>query len=215
MQSLRTLRSTVVVQGFCSFLRSWRQLDLPGFLDGYRFIRCAAVCLAEKNFFEVLGFPVSYDVPSDQLVKRYRELVQKNHPDRFYHKAGSEKNESEERSRLINQAYRALLNPHTRGLHLLEVKKIPLAEDKLDMASDHLLEIYEINEELSQTTDPARLNAIKTANDAKLSALINDVSSAFQTNQLEDAQRLLSQMKYYATIEEKIRLIELELGVVR
>src|SRR4030065_569465 len=37
----------------------------------------------EKNYFELFGLPVSFDVDSVDLVARYRELQRRFHPDRY------------------------------------------------------------------------------------------------------------------------------------
>lgn len=97
----------------------------------------------------------------------------------------------------------------------MELKNSPLVENQLDVTSDVLLEIYETNEELAEIQDRKRLAEIKSKNDKEVVALIGKVSEAFQGNRIEDAKILLSQMKYYTTIEERIRVIELELGIVR
>lgn len=122
---------------------------------------------------------------------------------------------SETNSRLINQAYRTLQNPLQRGLHVLELKNSPLHENQLDVSSDVLMEVYETNEELADIQDPTRLAKIKADNDKKTADLVRQVSTAFRENRVDDAKKLLAKMKYYTTIEERIRLIELEMGVVR
>ena len=83
------------------------------------------------------------------------------------------------------------------------------------MSSDALMEIYEINDELSETKETNRLYELKKENDGRISSLVKKISESFQNKDIASAKRLLAQLKYYVTIEERIRDIELELGVVR
>ena len=83
------------------------------------------------------------------------------------------------------------------------------------MSSEALVEIYEINDELSETKETNRLHELKKENDGRISSLVKEISESFRKNDIASAKRLLAQLKYYVTIEERIRDIELELGVVR
>lgn len=102
-----------------------------------------------------------------------------------------------------------------RGLHLLELNDSAQEEGRLDMSSESLMKIYEINDELSETTDISRLLELKRENDDRIAVLIGEISASFRNEDIAEAKKLLARLKYYVTIEERIRSLELELGVVR
>ncbi|OQV17520.1 putative Iron-sulfur cluster co-chaperone protein HscB, mitochondrial [Hypsibius exemplaris] len=188
-------------------------------LKNYSAVRCirilASLSSGKPNYFDVFNLPSSYDLTPDQLTPKYRKLLSRFHPDKFHQKSEEEKAESEAQSRLINQAYRVLLNPLERGLYLLKLHNSPQDEGKLDISSDSLMNIYEINDELSELTDASRLAEIKKENDQRINSLIEKISRSFQSERIQEAKVFLAQLKYFLTIEERIRSLELQLGVVR
>lgn len=77
------------------------------------------------DFFEVLGFPVSFEIKSAELELRYQELSLELHPDFYGSSSESEKLLSETATAILNSAYKTLREPTLRAdyiLHLLAKK---------------------------------------------------------------------------------------------
>nr|XP_009670627.1 PREDICTED: iron-sulfur cluster co-chaperone protein HscB, mitochondrial isoform X2 [Struthio camelus australis] len=97
---------------------------------------------------------------------------------------------SEQHSSLINKAYQTLLNPLSRGLYLLELNGIQLAQETdCDADPEFLMEIMEINEKLAEPNNEGTLEETET--------LIKD--------DLQEAKKLLAKMKYFANLEDKLK----------
>ncbi|XP_075023551.1 iron-sulfur cluster co-chaperone protein HscB isoform X2 [Calonectris borealis] len=113
---------------------------------------------------------------------------------------------SEQHSSLINKAYQTLLNPLSRGLYLLELNGVELAQETdYDADSVFLTEIMEINEKLAEPKNEAILEDIETLIKVKQEELTKEVTAAFERDDLQEAKKLLAKMKYFANLEDKLK----------
>nr|XP_013808089.1 PREDICTED: iron-sulfur cluster co-chaperone protein HscB, mitochondrial isoform X3 [Apteryx mantelli mantelli] len=93
---------------------------------------------------------------------------------------------SEQHSSLINKAYQTLLNPLSRGLYLLELNGIQLAQETdCDADSEFLMEIMEINEKLAEPNNEGNLEEIETLIKVKQEELTKDVTAAFERGKVQ------------------------------
>ena len=99
--------------------------------------------------FAILGVPRRYDLSSEELEARYRELSRQVHPDRFAKAAPAERLRALTASTALNDAYRALKTPLGRAAHLLELGGLKLSE-KDTVPQELLLEILELREALGE-----------------------------------------------------------------
>ncbi|KAM5188651.1 iron-sulfur cluster co-chaperone protein HscB isoform 4-T5 [Callospermophilus lateralis] len=74
------------------------------------------------------------------------------------------------------------------------------------MDSQFLMEIMEINEKLAEVQSEAAVNEIESIIQAKQKECIDNVSRAFEQDDFEKAKEILTKMKYFSNIEEKIKL---------
>ncbi|XP_008946252.1 PREDICTED: iron-sulfur cluster co-chaperone protein HscB, mitochondrial, partial [Merops nubicus] len=117
-----------------------------------------------------------------------------------------EQSYSEQHSSLINKAYQTLLNPLSRGLYLLELNGVePAQETDCDEDLMFLTEIMEINEKLAEPKNEAILEEIETLIKVKQEELIEEVTAAFERDDLQEAKKLLAKMKYFANLEDKLK----------
>ena len=72
-----------------------------------------------QNHFELFGLPVAFDIDSQQLAERYRELQRTLHPDRYASASAQEQRLAVQYSGLVNEAYSTLNRPLSRALYLL------------------------------------------------------------------------------------------------
>ncbi|XP_075755038.1 iron-sulfur cluster co-chaperone protein HscB isoform X2 [Pelodiscus sinensis] len=133
------------------------------------------------DLFRLLGCDRSFDISVPQLQQRFRSLQRSLHPDYFSHRSQKERDFSEQHSSLVNRAYQTLLSPLSRGLYLLKLNGVVLAEGT-DSGIDveFLKEIMEINETLAEPNNEAKIEEIESFIEVKLEELTKNVSKAFE-----------------------------------
>lgn len=102
-----------------------------------------------------------------------------------------------------------------RGLYLLELHGMPLLEDEIQLTSEFLAEVMEINELLDECHSVEVLESLRHVNDAKLQILFNDVSLSFKEKNVAKARILLSKLKYFTNLDMKIKKLEEKFGISR
>ena len=71
--------------------------------------------------FDLFGLPQAFEVNTEQLDSRYRELQRAVHPDRFANASDQERRISMQQATQINEGYQTLKDPLQRGRYLLEL----------------------------------------------------------------------------------------------
>jgi molecular chaperone HscB len=104
-----------------------------------------------KNHFELFGFPVKFDIDTEDLAARYRELQRRVHPDKFASGSDQERRLSLQMTALINEGFQTLKDPVRRGRYLLGLRGVDL-DGETDTAMDpaFLMEQMEFREELEE-----------------------------------------------------------------
>lgn len=107
--------------------------------------------IANKNYFELFGLPVDFDVDPSALSVRYRELARRVHPDKFAQGSDQERRLSMQWTTLVNEAFQTLKDPIRRGRYLLTLSGVELRDDT-DTAMDpqFLMEQMELREALEE-----------------------------------------------------------------
>src|SRR5437868_4529239 len=105
--------------------------------------------VADKNYFELFGLPVSFDLDLADLTERYRGLARTTHPDRFAGGSDQERRVAMQTTASINEAFRILKDPIARGRYLLELRGVRLnAESETVRDTSFLAEQIELREQL-------------------------------------------------------------------
>jgi len=173
----------------------------------------------DLNSFEVLGVdPPAFDVDPDALKATYRELMTRYHPDKYHHHSSQPSSPSDEREQddetqrelmasLVTRAYDTLKEPHTRATHLLEVLGRPILEAASGelVGPEFLLEIMELREAVQEQSDQDRLKEMLDANRRKMVEACDELTAAFQNDDLDKAMELSAQLQYWYRIEGAIR----------
>ena len=121
-----------------------------------------------KNYFELFGIPVSFELDTSSLTERYRDLQRSVHPDRFVNATDRERRLSMQQASLVNEAHRALKDPLQRARYMLSLHGIDIHdESNTVMDGMFLMEQMELREELDAIS----------GKDDPLSALAEFVSS--------------------------------------
>ncbi|XP_055003480.1 iron-sulfur cluster co-chaperone protein HscB isoform X3 [Sorex araneus] len=79
------------------------------------------------------------------------------------------------------------------------------------MDTQFLMEIMEINEKLTEAQSEAAMKEIESVVREKQKELTDCVSRAFEQDDFEKAKEILTKMKYFSNIEEKIKLKKIPL----
>ena len=103
-----------------------------------------------KDYFELFGLPVSYNVESGKLAQRYRELQHSIHPDRFTTSSDQERRLSLQLTAQVNEAFQTLKNPMLRAKYLLNLRGITPDQRDITLNPEFLNEQMELRERLSE-----------------------------------------------------------------
>lgn len=74
------------------------------------------------------------------------------------------------------------------------------------MDNQFLMEIMDINEKLAEAESEAAINEFESLVRAKQKELTDNLSRAFEQDDFEKAKEILTKMRYFSNIEEKIKL---------
>ncbi|CAH1773562.1 unnamed protein product [Owenia fusiformis] len=168
---------------------------------------------SDWSYFEIMGTPQQFDIDTNSLTKHYRGLQKHLHPDKYSQKSDLEREYSEAQSSIVNKAYNTLLKPLSRGLYLLELHGETIEEDQIEFEPDFLMDIMEVNETLANSADNAdTVRLIQKENRKIINGFIVELTDAFANENIKKAKELLSRLKYYANIDEKVKQIQRDKG---
>lgn len=101
------------------------------------------------NYFELFDIPVSVTVDKSVLAKKYFELQKKYHPDFFVQEDETSQQEALEKTSELNKAFKILKDPDATIQYLLKLKGLLQEEEKYPLPPEFLMEVMELNENLS------------------------------------------------------------------
>ncbi len=107
------------------------------------------------NYFELFDLPVSFTVDKSTMAKKYFELQKKYHPDFYTQADEAEQEDVLEKSSAINKALKVLQNKENTIKYVLQLKGLLEEEEKYQLPPDFLMEVMELNENLSDDSTPA------------------------------------------------------------
>lgn len=154
------------------------------------------------NYFELYDIPVSFKPDQQQLKQKFYELSRKYHPDFFTQENEFEQGEALEMSSLVNKAYKTFQNKDLTIKYVLQLKGLLEEEEKYPLPSDFLMEMMELNEQLTDAKmeeDPAKVSELKKEIDnqeAEIYAPVKAIVEGYEegTTTTED---LLKVKEYY------------------
>ncbi|XP_054446285.1 iron-sulfur cluster co-chaperone protein HscB-like [Pteronotus mesoamericanus] len=182
--------------------------------DGFFCPQCRALQPPDptRDHFSLMDCNRSFRVDTTKLQHRYQQIQRLIHPDFFSQRSQREKDFSEKHSTLVNDAYKTLLAPLSRGLYLLKLHEVEIPEGTdYEMDRQFLMEIMDINEKLAEAQNEAAMKEIESTVRAKQKELTDSVSRAFEQDDFEKAKEILTKMRYFSNIEEKIKLKKIPL----
>jgi len=107
-----------------------------------------------KSYFELFGLPERFEVDTELLAERYRELQRVVHPDRYANASDQERRLAVQGASLVNEALRTLKDPLARARYLLSRRSLaPDAGHATTHDSEFLMEQMELREALAEVRD--------------------------------------------------------------
>lgn len=171
-----------------------------------------------KNYFELFGLPISFDVESASLSLRYRDLQRAVHPDRFANASDQERRLSIQQAALINEAFRTLKNPLARARYLLELSDVEIDDTDTSMDPAFLMEQIELREQLGavrQATDPfAALDKSRNIIESRERAMIDMLRIDFDEvtpNALQHARETVRKLQFMQRLLDETADLEEDL----
>ena len=130
------------------------------------------------NDFVLFGLPERFAIDRTDLDARWRRLQASAHPDRFAAEGAASQRLAMQWSVRINEAYRRLREPLTRGAYLCELRGAPIAaHSNTAMPGDFLMQQMAWREALAEADSDAALAAL----DAEVRAAERDLLAQVAT----------------------------------
>lgn len=166
-----------------------------------------------KNYFELFGLPVSFELDASLMAERYRQLQSELHPDRYANASDQERRLSVQGASLINEAYQTLGTPLERARYLLQLKGVD-TESGQDMSSDpmFLMEQIELREEMEAIESQADPFAALDKMDARIRSwnreLQQEFADAYAKDEFEKASKATQKLQFFNRLFDEIKRLE-------
>ncbi len=109
-----------------------------------------------SDYFELFGIEPRFDIDTAELSRRYRQLQQTVHPDRYANATDQERRLSMQQATRINEAYQTLKDPVARARYLLELAgEDPEGGQGSIQSPEFLMQQMEMREALAEARDQA------------------------------------------------------------
>lgn len=167
------------------------------------------------NHFEVFDLPVSFDIDTDTLAQRYRDLQRTVHPDKYANAPERERRLAMQKATQINEAFQTLKIPLTRGLYLLQLQGINANDNHATMDGEFLMAQMELREELADIKQHPQpldaLNSFLARIDKEQQHLIHILSQQFAQENYQVASDSVRQFQFFKKLYEDALRLEEEL----
>jgi molecular chaperone HscB len=152
------------------------------------------------NYFELYCIAPSFTIDTAAVRKKFYELSRTHHPDFNGGGTATEQQEVLEKSAMINEAYKTLLNKDLLIKYILTSKGLLQEEEKYNLPPDFLMEVMDLNEQVMEldkgdTTAVAALMATAKNLETELYEAIEPVMDNYSES--TSTEKELLQVKDY------------------
>ncbi len=163
----------------------------------------------EVDFFEVLGFPISFEIKSAELEERYQQLSLELHPDFYGSAPEAEKRLSETATAVLNTAYNTLREPTSRAGYLLHLLAQKQKLDERSLPDGFLGEMFFLQEALDELLESGNADELSGMRDEmrkRLKDIEADYAPLFKRlkDHPEDSE-ILQQLQTHLNAERYLR----------
>ena len=154
------------------------------------------------NYFELFEIPVQLKVDKSSLYKKFIELSKKYHPDYFATQADEKQAEVLEISATLNKAWKTFQNPDETIKYVLQSKGLLEEEEKFQLPPGFLMEMMEINEQLTEAKmdgEPEKityLSSVISQLSTKIYEPVKEIVEHYQEG-ITSEKELLQVKEYY------------------
>ena len=98
----------------------------------------------KQDYFALFGLTPAFRIDEERLEQAYLDLQGRVHPDRFAHLSDAEKRQSMQWATHVNEAFRTLKGPLTRGHYLLELRGVDRVKNifRIEVFKDHITQVH-------------------------------------------------------------------------
>ncbi len=156
------------------------------------------------NHFELFDLPVSFTVDKGKLAQKYFELQKKYHPDFFAQGSEYEQEEALEISSQLNKALNILKTEDETIKYVLQLKGLLEEEEKYQLPPAFLMEMMELNEELTENS-AQQINKLEKELYSHVQPIIENYDdSKTTTDELFKVKEYYYKKKYLKRILDRI-----------
>ena len=159
------------------------------------------------DFFEFLDLPRNLSIDGKDLEKRFYALSRQLHPDLHSRKSPAEREQAEESTAVLNDAYRTLRDPIARAEYLLKLEGFDIGEQTTkDVPPELLEEVFELNMALEEAdveqlqSARQRFEEMRGGIDAELQVEFAKWDSTAKREALTAVRGLLNRRKYITNL---------------
>lgn len=169
------------------------------------------------DYFELFGLSPSFHLKQAQLDDVYHKIQTRLHPDRHVSAGPQQQRLAEQKSALVNEAYRVLSNDCERADYLLNLRG-QTVEDQSHTTQDEdfLLEQMELRQALDECSDAERLHALQATITDKSSSAAARFAALYEKKDYAHAREAHKKMQFLARLQtqldERVYASELEQG---
>ena len=155
------------------------------------------------NHFELFELPLGFKIDKGKLAQKYFELQKKYHPDFFAQGTEYEQEQALETSSQLNKALKILKNEDETIKYVLQLKGLLEEEEKYQLPPAFLMEMMELNEELSENS-AQQINELEKKFYAEVKPIIENYNDATTTPDLLKVKEYYYKKKYLQRILDRI-----------
>lgn len=156
------------------------------------------------NYFELFELPVSLKIDKGRLAQKYFELQKKYHPDFFTQATEHEQEQALELSSQLNKALKILKNEDETIKYVLQLKGLLEEEEKYQLPPAFLMEMMELNEDLSDNS-AAQIAGIEKELHTEVEHILEDYNdAAVSTPDLLKLKEYYYKKKYLKRILDRL-----------
>jgi molecular chaperone HscB len=153
------------------------------------------------DYFGFFDLPRNLAIDLKDLETRFYRLSRKYHPDVHARKSPQEREQAEESTALLNDAYRTLRDPIARAGYLLKLEGF---ETTNDVPPELLEEIFELNMELEEGAGKTeRFVEMRNEVDAGIKGKFDEWDTGRKRESLAELRGLLNRRKYISNLIDK------------
>ncbi len=169
---------------------------------------------AGADHFARLGLTRTFDIDASRLDQGYFDAQRRLHPDRFATRTPRERAFSQLQAVSLNEAYETLKDPIRRAEYLITLNGGEVVPEGCSLVNEQglLVEVMERREELAEAETVAAVEALEVDATADFGRCVEALSIAFASDDLANAARLTTRMRYLSKFMQECRSRRARLG---